>query len=65
LLQGIAWRSTLGARRIRSPDRLAGDAYRQAPSASAYTDFASIAWRDNPCCQAPRTLSPPYSDVIA
>ena len=64
LLPGFAWRNTLGAKCIRPPDRLAG-AYHQALSASAYPDFDSFAWRDDPCRQAPRTPSPLYSDAIA
>ena len=34
LLHGIPWHNVLGAKRIRLPDRLAGDAYRQVPRTS-------------------------------
>ncbi|QCE03588.1 hypothetical protein DEO72_LG8g1613 [Vigna unguiculata] len=49
LLHDISWRNTLGARHIRPPDRLAGDAYRQAPSASGTTMPTGFAWRITPC----------------
>ncbi|QCD82412.1 hypothetical protein DEO72_LG2g2750 [Vigna unguiculata] len=53
-----------GVRCIKPPNLLADDAYHQALSVSAYPDFASIVWRDDPCRQAPRTHNPLCSDAI-
>ncbi|QCD96886.1 hypothetical protein DEO72_LG6g1596 [Vigna unguiculata] len=48
----IAKRGTHTARRCSPPDRLAGDAYRQEPSASEPSITTATAWRDNPHHQA-------------
>ena len=49
-------RNTLGARRFKLPDRLVGDAYRQAPSAFVAIVLASVAQRKTTCRQAPHVL---------
>jgi len=41
----IAWRGTRAARRYQLPDRLAGVAYHQAPSASKHVTTIATAWR--------------------
>jgi len=53
-LTKIIWRCTRIVRRNKPFDRLTGDAYRQAPSASILTTSTTLAWRDFLCCQASR-----------
>ena len=55
----IAWRYSRAAKRNPIVDRLAEATYHQAPHAPEPSDFASIAWWDEPHCQALGVLVAP------